>query len=252
MNRANYMQLKPKTRAACLSRIEHAREIARLPHWGAPVEQTQVKGTQDDKLPDSLVGMRWCDDLHAFFRDVKKVTDMGRRFQFNGYGVNNYDMGEACEGLVCQLPARNGMPCYVAGFSDAWNDGQGCVDLRETFTDEMEAARAADRLAELYAELCRDDDAKDRAEQDIEQAHEEIATARAEHSQLCAEMRAAQRMQFDLLAPEYVPPARLSERAPSAICKALRAQLKELRGQVSEAIKTIKERRENYWTAVHW
>lgn len=249
MNRANYMTMKPKTRAACLSRIESARAI-NSDHWGAPVEQTLKQGTWDDRLPSSLVGMRWCDDLDAFFRDVKKATDIGRRFQFNGYGTRNDDMSEATVGLVCQLPARAGKPCYVAGYSDECNDGMGCVDLRETYSDEMECARAADRLAELYAELRRDDDAKDRAEQDIESARDDIAMLRAEHTQLAREMRLAQRVQFDLLDASYVPPARLSDRAPSAICKALRAQLKQLRTDVQRAIKTIKARRDNYWTAV--
>jgi hypothetical protein len=107
-------------------------------------------------------------------------------------------------------------------------------------------------MAEQYAEECKDHDAKFQAEQDIEQAKDAIALLRAEHSELCAEMRAASRVQFRLLEPNDLPPARLLGEEPSAICKALRAQLKGLQDAVRHEVKTIKERQENYHSAVEY
>jgi hypothetical protein len=193
-------------------------------------------------------GTRYCDNVNAHFReagDAHKIISL----RHTGWYVNQF-CDETTRGIVLQIPARHGVAQYVAAYTDPWNDNAASVDLTETHATPEQAARAANSLASRYSELCRDDDAKQQAEQDIESAKESIAVARAEHSELCAEMRRAQRVQFDLLTPGDLPPARLTERAPSAICKALRKQLEQLRNEVVREIKTIRERRDNPWTAV--
>jgi hypothetical protein len=194
-------------------------------------------------------GTRYCDNVSAYFResgDAHKIISL----RHTGWYVTN-DCDEVTRGIVLQIPARHGVAQYVAAYTDPWNDNAASVDLTETHATPEGAARAANSLASSYAELCRDDDAKFQAEQQIESAKESIAVARAEHSELCAEMRRAQRVQFDLLTPGDMPPARLTERAPSAICKALRKQLEQLRDHVTDEIKKIRERRDNPWSAIN-
>ena len=75
-----------------------------------------------------------------------------------GWYTRHDDYNETTSGVVYQLPARNGVPQYVAGYSDPDNNGPAVLSFDETFEDKMEAARAANRLAELMAEESREHD----------------------------------------------------------------------------------------------
>jgi hypothetical protein len=190
---------------------------------------------------------RWCEALDSVFRVTlaRDVENVPRSLKHDGYYTDN-QQDSATQALVLSLTHGR----FLAGITAPYDDNCGMVDVRQVYTSELDAARAADSIAARYAEDCRDGDAKQLAEMDIESAHDVIALARAEHSQLAKEMRAATRVQFDLLDASYVPPGHLLAREPSAICTALRKQLRALRDDVASAIKTIKARRENYWSAV--
>lgn len=101
----------------------------------------------------------------------------------------------------------------------------------DVYYDAGDAMRAAHGYAERAAEECREDDAKQRAEDDIYQARESIREARENVAALVADIRAAGAL-------------------PAAICKVTRAALRMERTALHVALRTVKERRADYWSAV--
>lgn len=141
---------------------------------------------------------------------------------------------DATEPRVLQLPAaRDGTLRYMAACTDPWNPDCYLTDC--DLTDNLkQCAYWAQRLAERYAETCREDDAKFQAEQQVETAKETICGLREQHTRLVEELRRSRE-----LAPE-VP----------LIVNAARRTLHELRDEVRKAHKRIKELNSNYWYAV--
>lgn len=135
---------------------------------------------------------------------------------------------------VLQLPAgRDGTLRYMAATSDPYNPD--CYLTDGDLTENMkEAAQWASRLAEHYSEQCREDDAKFQAEQQIEQAKEDICGLREQHSRLVEELRRSRAILGDV--PLLVNNARKG--------------LRSLREDVAKAHKRIKQLSDNYWYAV--
>lgn len=82
------------------------------------------------------------------------------------------DCGETTVGIVLRLSHKRG---FLAGCSDSWNgDAPECSCMVEDYVYDSEdiAARAADQIAERYAEQCREDDEKFREEQRIAEEEE--------------------------------------------------------------------------------
>ena len=108
--------------------------------------------------------LRWIEapaDLWRFAgtsHDIAKAESYYYRDYPTGWYTRHDDCSETTSGVVYQLPARNGIPQYIAGYSDPCNDGPAVLSFDETFEDKMEAARAANRLAELMAEGSREHD----------------------------------------------------------------------------------------------
>lgn len=192
---------------------------------------------------------RWCENVDTYFRVTGFAYNIISRLPAGYYTDANCYGGEGTvHSIVVQLPTRRGKERYYAGYKDPYNKDAAVIDLGSVCDTKEEAARDADYMAQAYAEECREHDAQFMAEQDIESARGEIAEARKAHSALCNEIRAVSRMQFSLL-DGSTPPARLSGH-PSAICQALRASLRQLRKQAAQAIKVIKARRDDPWSAV--
>lgn len=118
-------------------------------------------------------------------------------------------------GVVYRLPGGRG---FLAGYSDPWNSAKDhsgpCNLLPRSFDTETAAARAADRLAERYAEFLREDDLKQAA-----LAEKEEADARA------AEIREEVR--------ELIRGIRESRLAP-VVCDTLRRQIRALRREARD------------------
>jgi hypothetical protein len=108
--------------------------------------------------------LRWIEQPAELWRftgtsyDISRAEGFGRRNIPEGWYTRRDDCSETTSGVVYQLPARNGVPQYVVGYSDPDNDGPAVLSFDETFDDKMEAARAANRLAELMAEKSREHD----------------------------------------------------------------------------------------------
>ena len=147
----------------------------------------------------------------------------------NWYADNHHDA--VIKSAVLQLPSRDGSPVYIpATYCTDW-DGATCYPLDRYDTPE-DAARAAAGYAEKEAEESRDYYAKDRAEQDIAEAREEIHRINVEALALAREIKQQGRA--------FSP----------AICSALRGQLLEFIADRREQFRTIAARQADYWSAV--
>ncbi len=140
------------------------------------------------------------------------------RLDHNGWFVDN-DQSETVRGVVFQLPGRNGVPLFVAGYED-WNnskadsDGPVCLDFAEVVAGERPewvvsagywscsdsaadhdgahtAARYADQIAEWLAEDEREYNAAWQAGSRYSDVADEIASDRKEALRLLSERRAA-------------------------------------------------------------
>lgn len=72
------------------------------------------------------------------------------------------DARETARGLVVALPHGR----FLAGYH--WTDNDERVYFSEIYTDQDDAARAADREAERFAEVAREDDRKSREARNLE------------------------------------------------------------------------------------
>lgn len=102
-----------------------------------------------------------------------------------------YVSGETARGVVLQLPARAGKALYVPGVADPYNNGPAVVCLDDATEDQSDAARWADRLAEIYAEDARDYQRAANARFRFDELAEQVKDERRAAIQLLADRRAA-------------------------------------------------------------
>lgn len=156
-------------------------------------------------------------------------ADKSARMDHQGWYANSFQ-DETTRGVVYRLPHGR----FVAGASDPWNcdkDGFGPFLMgREVFTDEREAALAADRLAEIYEEFLREDDAKQQAEAQIEEKRAEVASLREDIRELIAGIRESK------LAP--------------AVCAEIRDSIRRHWQEMTAARERIHALKRNFWLAV--
>ena len=133
------------------------------------------------------------------WRDIGDAGDIVS-MRYTGW-YSDADQSELYVGHVWQLPARDGVPCYVAGYVEDQSAGMrgsridgrrasGYVVLEHngralvTYDDKEDAARAADGLAESAAEDAREYSERWReasdADADRDAAREELRDARKE------------------------------------------------------------------------
>jgi len=149
---------------------------------------------------------------------------------------------------VLQMPARDGVPQYVP----AWYSTEDCgVTLYplDRHAEAKDAALAAAGYAERVAETEREYQEKEQARQTVAEHLDNIKTARAEHTAIVREMRAAMRAQLALIPGGEPAPATIDgQNRPrqSAICRALRAHLHTLRDAVADSRKRIKEMSDSF------
>lgn len=130
---------------------------------------------------------------------------------------------ETMRGIVYRLPAKNGKARYVYGYADPCNEGCAFLSfdfeegdkLESSWDDDQglkDAARHADSMAEQFAAYAREySEAWQQARQWDELA-DDMAKARSEAKALVSDMRDA---------------IRAGQLASDAICKALRAKLRD-------------------------
>lgn len=198
---------------------------------------------------------RWAPDHEGAPRDrpfysdafpfdvVGDATDRNR--ELNGYG-GNQPTGYYCDSeywetaipVVCKY-RRKGTHgdgeerthvVYVPGVRFTEGDGVTCYPL-DVYENQRDAMRAAHSYAERIAESERKSDAEQRAEDDIEEARDAIKEARAAVHALIVDLKQTGTL-------------------PAALCGAIAARIKQARAEVWDAIKTIRARRDNPWSAV--
>lgn len=107
--------------------------------------------------------------------DLRRVGDSDEivRLRHTGWYMDNYQ-DETVHGAVYQLPARDGKPQYVPAYDDPYNPNYAVLDFHSITDDKEDAARWADSMAEHCAEEAREYQAKDEAENRINEIAEEI------------------------------------------------------------------------------
>ena len=153
------------------------------------------------------------------------------RYFETGYYVDNFQDSVTVPAVLRLPSAPDGTARLLAATSDPWNPDCYLVDM-DLETDERDAWHSAVRLAEYYAESCREDDAKFQAEQQIDDARDEIKSARADCHKLAAELRS------------------LDKALPPGLCAAIRREIAVHRAAVRGAVKSIRRLTAEPWTAV--
>lgn len=104
-------------------------------------------------------------DENPIFKREKKAHEI-LDLRHTGYYTDE-DCSELAIGIVARLSHNR----FIVGYE--WTDNGERVYFGDIYTDEDEAARAADHYAENFAELSREDSYKWNEARDIEQENEE-------------------------------------------------------------------------------
>jgi len=170
---------------------------------------------------------RWCENVSGHFRecgDADKII----RLKHRGWFVDNFQ-DSTTRGMVLQLPARKGKTLYLAACSDPYN--KNCAIVEICLYDEKEdAARAADGLAERYAEDAREDDLKQLAETEIASLKNSIKDTRKRIRSLVAGIRQS-----------FIA---------DAVCEQLRSDIRNLRREVRDKLARIEQIESQPWVLI--
>lgn len=219
---------------------DHANKIKGVWHWvpGTTINTGLINGESHHgawcgepfTLKGSSTELRFVENLSGYFRNVTPAHEIVS-LKHTGWYVDNFQ-SETCHGLVMQIPGRDGTPRYLYGVNDPWNSNSGMVAWRthEWTGSKEDAARWADSMAEHYAEICREDDAKFQAEQQIEEKRNRIVEIRTELRKLAADIR--------------------QSKVVGSVCDALRGSIQALREESHECHQEIEKLKNNPWEAV--
>lgn len=186
-------------------RMKDRIETARRLHAKYPHAYTLAQALRDSR-PAAITynpastelyytGERWIENASKGLRvvglayEVARANYRPRLIKHTGWYIDEYQ-DETVSGAVLQLPARKGMPQYLAALADPFNDDAYNVDFSETFDDPCEAAMRADGMSERYAELEREFQREESAKQRIEDISEELTANRKETLDILAERKA--------------------------------------------------------------
>jgi hypothetical protein len=170
---------------------------------------------------------RWCENISGHFRETGEAHEI-IRLNHRGWFVDNFQHSTT-RGMVLQLAARQGKNLYLATCSDPWNKNSGIIEL--CFYDEKEdAARAADGLAECYAEDSREDDLKMLVETEIASLKDSIAELRQRIRSLVAGIR--------------------QSKVADIVCEQLRCDIRRLRREVRQKLARIEKIQAEPWVLI--
>lgn len=167
--------------------------------------------------------LRWHEKPESVFRLIgpaHKVTGL----RHTGWYVD-HNQDDTCHGLVF----RTTRGTFIPGVSDAFNQGPAMLELEEMDAAETCASRADD-LARDYAESAREDDAKFKAEQQIEDKQREIAELRDRIRELVAGLR--------------------QSTLATSVCDVMRHHIRALRRQGHACHRRIEKLTADHWAAV--
>lgn len=154
----SYYSIKPNSRAACLSRIERARKVTQPLHcYGQDGEGRRAvrmlcpMDSKNDLLGGALRSVRTFEEvMRAAERrgEVRRVDHTG--WYTDPDGCSSRDGSGLCWGVVAYLGHGRYLAGYVMGGTDCGGYRLDCF-----YDSELEAARAADGIAEQIAETER-------------------------------------------------------------------------------------------------
>lgn len=218
-----------------LNRLNKARKSAEThsqgghySNWRNWITRSKVKIQRVWRDP-SNPGLLYCDNLDALgWRVVGDSHKINSWIKHTGWYTDNHQDGLYI-GVVLQLPSRNGVEQFVPAIRHSeWDTAT--VYLNEITPEKKDAANWADQNAEREAEESREADAKDAAEQQIEEARSEIHRINKEVLPALKELKGAS------LTP--------------GICSMVRAGIVDLMGDRAEQFRTIKKLQNDFWKAV--
>lgn len=201
--------------------------------WGAPwinwsKDRRKIYTEARDTLGDYLGD--W-GDLYPW-RPYRDAT---------GFYVDNYCI-ETMRGGVERIRTARGTLYVPVTYCTGWDAVtyyMAAAEMVERGSPEedhdkakSEAARTAYDYAEQEADRCREDDAKERAKDDIHDRRTEIHDINKAARALLAEIR--------------------GQEFTENVCAALRRQLQEYLAERRKCFAVIKERKANYWSAVSY
>ncbi len=121
--------------------------------------------------------LRWIEQAENVCRSIRFCDKVASHIRHKGWFLDDVCQDETARGVVFSLPHGK----FSAGIADPFNfdnksmSGPCMVAFDEVFDEEKEAAYAANRLAELYAENEREFQAEQREEAEREEAEREAA-----------------------------------------------------------------------------
>ncbi len=134
---------------------------------------------------------RWIErPADAGLREVGAADSVApRSVRHKGWYLDDDAQDETARGAVFQLPARKGVPQFVAAVLDPFNDGPAIVAFDDITDDAVTAAHWADQLAERYAENEREYSRAANARAHFDDLHSDIVSNRREALALIAEAK---------------------------------------------------------------
>lgn len=174
--------------------------------------------------------LRWVENASRGLRVVGPAHDV-TRLGHNGWFLDPLGDGDTVYGVVLQLPGRSGFARFVPAISDPWNPDCYCVDFRDRYDGpgndaddaKRDCARAADQLAEAYAE-------REREYQIREIARLRIAEEREAIRENCATFR---RLVYGLRTAGHA--------LPPSVREVVRLRLRDLRKATARAVATVRK-----------
>lgn len=156
----------------------HAKKYPHCPEHAKPKSWRDIRGTNFKNVSAYCGALSqgfdgtgkyktpiWYSHTGEQFRDERFCDDVAR-IGHTGWFTDT-DGGEKARGVVGRLPHNR----YIAGYH--WSSNNERVYFPEVYSDETEAARAADSHAESFAESAREDSERFDAMQDAESKTEE-------------------------------------------------------------------------------
>jgi hypothetical protein len=198
-------------------RDQHPGTLASVPYAKSrkPVSGSVSRNGDAWKSPAGM--LRWIESPEACgLVDAGFADKISGHIDYNGWYTNEF-FDETLRGIVYKLPGRRG---YLAGYADPHNRGAACLAI-EAIDDIDDAARTADRIAELVAESEREYNAAMDAVREARQALEDART----HARECLDVVRQHR------ALGLVNPAEYGE-----ACEALDDAMADFRAKRDEAV----------------
>lgn len=179
MSNVKYFDLSiPATRRLAMMRADFAGHAQKYPHCPAHAKPTtwrSVRGYTHKTWQSAFATLSrglndntpvWCTHNGPEFRDERDADDIVCRLPRGWY--TDTDCHDTAIGIVARLTHGR----FLAGYR--WTSNDERVYFPEVFTDEDDAARAADGHAEWFADQAREDserfDAVHKAESDLDDA----------------------------------------------------------------------------------